>query len=150
MSIIESNRTDNDLFVKYDDFDLDDELKGLTEHDLDIDTEDEIIKHSVEEMNMPIIESNRTDNDLSAKYDDDFYLDFELKELTERDLDTDTKDEMIDDKIDDDDDATYHTIEDMIEEEQEGKIEDNKERTMHLDKINEQIGHVNTLVRLRK
>ena len=69
MSVIESNRTDNDLFAKYDN-DGDDELEELTEHHLDIDTEDEMIKHSVEEMNMPIIESNRTDNDLFAKYND--------------------------------------------------------------------------------
>ena len=103
MSIIESNWTDNDLFVKYDDFDLDDELKGLTEHDLDIDTEDEIIKHSVEEMNMPIIESNRTDNDLfdDDEDDDDFDLDDEWKELTKCHSDIDTEDEMIEDKIDD-------------------------------------------------
>ena len=38
-------------------------------------------KHSVEEkeeMNMPIIESNRIDNDLFAKYDDDDDDDFDL------------------------------------------------------------------------
>ena len=101
MSIIEYNRTDNDLFAKYND---NNELKELTEHQLDMDTEDEMIKHSVEEMSIPIIESNKTDNDLFAKYcDDDLDSDFddELKELTERDLDTDTEDEMIEDKIDD-------------------------------------------------
>ena len=60
-----------------------------------------MIKNSVEEkdeMNISIIESNRTDNDLLAKYNDDeldFDLDDELKELTERHLDTDTEDEMI-------------------------------------------------------
>ena len=75
MPIIECDRTDNDLFAKYDeddddDFDLDDEWKELTDCHIDIDTEDEMIKHSVEEMNMPIIESNRTDNDLFAKYND--------------------------------------------------------------------------------
>ena len=60
-----------------------------------------MIKNSVEEkdeMNISIIESNRTDNDLLAKYSDDdldFDLDDELKELTERHLHTDTEDEMI-------------------------------------------------------
>ena len=60
-----------------------------------------MIRNSVEEkdeMNISIIESNRTDNDLLAKYNDDeldFDLDDELKELTERHLDTDTEDEMI-------------------------------------------------------
>ena len=140
MPIIESNRTDNDLFVKYDDFDLDDELKELTEYHLDMDTEDE--------MNIPIIESNRTDNDFFAKYDnDDFDLDDELKELTEHHLDIDTEDEMMEDKIDDDvaDDKTEHTI----EEEQEDTIEDNKERTTHLDKINRQIDQENLLARIR-
>ena len=47
-----------------------------------------MIKNSVEEkdeMNISIIESNRTDNDLLAKYNDDeldLDLDDELKELT--------------------------------------------------------------------
>ena len=120
-----------------------------------------MIKHSVEEMSIPIIESNRTDNDLFAKYCDDdldFDLDDELKELTERDLDTDTEDEMIEDKIDDCeikdvidkiDDVADDKIEDTIEEEQEDTIEDNKERTAHLDKINKQIDHANLLARIR-
>ena len=65
--IIESKKTDNDLLVKYDiDCDLDDELKGLTENDLDTDTEEE-------EMNMPIID-----------------LDDEVNELAEQQLDMDT------------------------------------------------------------
>ena len=154
MSIIEYNRTDNDLFAKYND---NNELKELTEHQLDMDTEDEMIKHSVEEMSIPIIESNKTDNDLFAKYcDDDLDSDFddELKELTERDLDTDTEDEMIEDKIDDwevkdvidkIDDVADDNIEDTIEEEQEDTIENNKERTTHLNKINKQIDHANLL-----
>ena len=65
-----------------------------------------MIKHSVEEkeeMNMPIIQSNITDNDLFAKYDDDddddddddFDLDDELKEFTDSHIDMDTEDEMI-------------------------------------------------------
>ena len=58
-------------------------------------------KHSVEEkeeINMPIIESNRTDNDLFAKYndddddDDDFDLDDEWKKLTDCHSDIDTED----------------------------------------------------------
>ena len=111
-----------------------------------------------EEMNMPIIESNRTDNDLFAKYyyyyydddddDDDFDLDDEWKELTDCHSDIDTKDEMIEDKIEDGeikcvidkiddetddkikdiidkiDDETDDKIEDMIQEEQEDKIKD--------------------------
>ena len=40
-------------------------------------------------------------------------------------------------------------IEDMIEEEQKDMIEDNKERTRHLDMINERIDHVNLLARIR-
>ena len=160
MSVIESNRTDNDLFAKYDN-DGDDELEELTEHHLDIDTEDEMIKHSVEEMNMPIIESNRLGNNLFEKYNDDdldFDLDDELKELTKRHLDTDTKDEMIEDKTDDGemkyavdkiDDATDDKIENMTEEEKEDVIEDNKERTMHLNKINELTDQVNLLARIR-
>ena len=87
-------------------------------------------KHSVEEkeeMNMPVIESNRTDNDLFAKYDDDdddFDLDDEWKKLTDCHNDIDTEDQMIEDKIDDDeikdvidkiDDETDDKIEDMIE-----------------------------------
>ena len=64
---------------------------------------------------------------------------------------------MIEDKIDDGvikdvidkiDDVTYDKTRDMIEEE-EDKIEDNKERTMCLDKINKQIDHVNLLARIR-
>ena len=160
MPVIGSNRTDNDLFAKYDDGG-DDELKELTEHHLDIDTEDEMIKHSVEEMNMPIIESNRLGNNLFEKYNDDdldFDLDDELKELTKRHLDTDTKDEMIEDKTDDGemkyavdkiDDATDDKIENMTEEEKEDVIEDNKERTMHLNKINELTDQVNLLARIR-
>ena len=122
-----------------------------------------MIKHSIEEkeeMNMPIIESNKTDNDLSAKYDDDdddFDLDDEWKKLTDCHTDINTEDEMIEDKIDDGvikdvidkiDDVTYDKTRDMIEEE-EDKIEDNKERTMCLDKINKQIYHVNLLARIR-
>ena len=53
MSIIESNRRDNDLFGKYNDgyldFDLDDELKELTEQHLDTDTEDEMIKDKIDD-----------------------------------------------------------------------------------------------------
>ena len=85
-------------------------------------------------MNMPIIESNRTDNDLFAKYDDDddFDLGDEWKELTNCHSDIDNEDEMIEVKIDDE---TDDKIEDMIEEEQKDNIEDNNERTRHLDKI---------------
>ena len=127
-----------------------------------------IIKHSVEEkeeINMPIIESNRTDNDLLAKYgddddddDDNFDLDDKLKELTDSHIDMDTEDELIEDKIDDSeikeviekiDDTTDDKIEDMIEEEQEDMIEDNKERTTHLDMINKQIDQANLLARIR-
>ena len=126
-----------------------------------------IIKHSVEEkeeMNMPIIESNRTDNDLLAKYDDDdddddnFDLDDKLKELTDSHIDMDTEDALIEDKIADGeikdviekiDDTTDDKIEDMIEEEQEDMIEDNKERTTHLDMINKQIDQANLLARIR-
>ena len=86
---------------------------------------------------MPIIERNRIDHDLFAKYDDDdddddFDLDNEWKELTNCHSDIDTEDEMIEDKIDDE---TDDKIEDMIEEEQKDNIEDNNERTRHLDKI---------------
>ena len=95
-------------------------------------------------MNMPIIESNRTHNDLLAKFNDDFDLDDELKELTELDLDTDTEDEIIKDKIDDDD-ATDDKIEDIIAEEQE----DENERITYLDKINELIGQANLLTKRR-
>ena len=100
-----------------------------------------MIKHSIEEteeMNMPIIESNRRDNNLFAEYDDDdddddddFDLDDKWRELTDCYIDIDTEDVI--DKIDD---VTDGKIEDMIEEEQEDKIEDNKERAMCLDKIN--------------
>ena len=95
-----------------------------------------MIKHSVEEkeeMNMPIIESNRADNDLLVKYDDDdddFDLDDEWKELANCHSDIDTEDEMIEDKIDDE---TDDKIEDMIQKEQKDMTEDNKERTKHLD-----------------
>ena len=122
-------------------------------------------KHSVEEkeeMNMPVIESNRTDNDLFAKYDDDddddFDLDDEWKKLTDCHNDIDTEDQMIEDKIDDDeikdvidkiDDETDDKIEDIIEEEQKDMAEDNKERTRHLDMINKQIDHVNLLATIR-
>ena len=68
-------------------------------------------KYSVEEkeeMNMSIIESNRADYDLFAKYaddddddDEDFDLDNERKKLTDCHSDIDTEDEMIEDKIDD-------------------------------------------------
>ena len=114
-----------------------------------------------EEMNMRIIESNRIDNNLFAKYDsddDDFDLDDEWKKLTDCHRDIDTEDEMIEDKIDDceikdvmdkTDDETDDKIEDMIEEEQEDMIEDNKERTRHLDRINKQIDHVNLFARIR-
>ena len=95
-------------------------------------------------MNMPIIESNRTDNDLLAKFNDDFDLDDELKELTELDLDTDTEDEIIKGKIDDDD-ATDDKIEEIIAEEQE----DENERITYLDKINELIGQANLLTKIR-
>ena len=56
MLITESNRTDNDLPVKYNDIDcdLDDKLTGLTECNLDTDTE--------KEMNIPIID---LDNELN-------------------------------------------------------------------------------------
>ena len=103
-----------------------------------------------------------------------------MKELTWHDLDTDTEDEMIEDKIDnnkiedkiEDDDKIEDMIEDKIdnnkiedkinEDEIEDKInEDNievkidddkiedKERTMYLDKINEQIDQANLLARIR-
>ena len=135
MPIIESNRTDNDLF--------------------------EMIRHSIEKMNTSIIENDRTDSDLFAKYNDDDLdsdLDDELKELTERHLDIDPEDEMIEEKIDDGeikdvidriDGVADDKIEDMMEEKQEDKIEDNKERTICLDKINKQIYHVNLLARIR-
>ena len=68
-------------------------------------------KYSVEEkeeMNMSVIESNRADYDLFAKYaddddddDEDFDLDNERKKLTDCHSDIDTEDEMIEDKIDD-------------------------------------------------
>ena len=84
---------------------------------------------------MSIIERNRIDNDLLAKYDDDdddddddFDLDNEWKELTNCHSDIDTEDEMIEDKIDDE---TDDKIEDMIEEEQKDIIEDNNERTRY-------------------
>ena len=54
-----------------------------------------------EEMNMPIIESNRIDNNLFAKYDsddDDFDLDDEWKKLTDCHRDIDTEDEMMETK----------------------------------------------------
>ena len=135
MPIIESNRTDNDLF--------------------------EMIRHSIEKMNTSIIENDRTDSDLFAKYNDDDLdsdLDDELKELTERHLDIDPEDEMIEEKIDDGeikdvidriDGVADDKIEYMMEEKQEDKIEDNKERTICLDKINKQIDHVNLLARIR-
>ena len=117
-------------------------------------------KHSVEEkeINLPIIDSNTTDNDLFAKYDDDdFDLDDEWKKLKYCHSDIDTEDEMIEDKIDDERDDKIEDmieeeqedkIEDMIEEEQKGMTEDNKERTRHLDMINERINHVNLLARI--
>ena len=65
ITIIESNKTDNDLLVKYDiDCDLDDELKGLTENDLDTDTEEE------EKMNIPIIDLNDELNELAEQQPD--------------------------------------------------------------------------------
>ena len=118
-------------------------------------------KHSVEEkeeMNIPIIESNRTDNGLFAKYadddDEDFDLDDEWKELRDCHTDIDTEDEMIDDgeikdAIDKIDDETGDKIEGMIDEEQKDMIEGNKERTRHLDMINKQIDYVNLLARIR-
>ena len=120
-------------------------------------------KHSVEEkeINIPIIESNTTDNDLVAKYnddDDDFDLDDEWKKLTYCHSDIDTEYEMIEDKIVDETDDRIEDIieeeqegkiEDMIEEEQKDMIEDNKERTRHLDMINERIDHVNLLARIK-
>ena len=86
-----------------------------------------------------------------AKYDDDdddddFDLDDEWKELGNCHSDIDTEDEMIEDEIDDE---TDDKIEDMIEEEQKDMIEDNNERTRHLDKINKQIDHVNLPARIR-
>ena len=115
-----------------------------------------------EKICMPIIENNKTDNDLFEKCKDDDlgfddndvgFDDDELKELIEQDLDIDIdiEDEMIEDKIDNDkieDKIDDDRIEDMIKEKQEGKIED-KERTMCLDKINEQIDHVNQIARIR-
>ena len=126
-------------------------------------------KHSVEEreeMNMPIIESNRAGNDLFAKYDDDDDdddddfddLDDEWNELTKCHSDIDTEDEMIEGKIDDGtikdvihkiDDETDDETENMIEEEQKDMLVDNKERKRHLDMINERIYHVNLLARIR-
>ena len=70
-------------------------------------------KHSVEEkeeMNMTIIESNRTDNDLFAKYYDD----------------DDEDDDDYEHKIDDETDGKILYT---IEEEQNDMIEDNKEKT---------------------
>ena len=113
-------------------------------------------KHSVEEkeeMNMSIIESNRTDNDLFAKYadddDDNFDLDDEWKKLADCHSDIDTEGEMIED-IDDGEikdviDKIDDETDDMIEE----MIEDNKKRTRHLDMINKQIDHINLLARIR-
>ena len=40
-------------------------------------------------------------------------------------------------------------VEEMIEEEQKDTIEDNKERTTHLDMINKQIDQANLLARIR-
>ena len=115
-------------------------------------------KHSVEEkkeMNMSIIESNRTDNDLFAKYaandDDDFDLDDEWKELTNCNSDIDTEDEMMEDKIDDGEiKDVIDKIDDETDDKIEDMIEDNKERTRHLDMINKQIDHMNLLARIRK
>ena len=91
-------------------------------------------KHSVEEkeeMNMPITISNRTDNDLLAKYDnddddddddgDDFDLDDEWKKLTGCHRDIDTEDEMIEDKIDN---GEVKDVIDKIDDETDNKIED--------------------------
>ena len=116
-------------------------------------------KHSVEEKeetNITITESNRTDNDLFAKYADDdddnnFDLDDEWKKLTDCNSDIDTEDEMIEDKIDD---CKIKDVIDKIDETDdmiEDMIEDNKERTrhLHLDMINKQIDHINLLVRIR-
>ena len=116
-------------------------------------------KHSVEEKeetNITITESNRTDNDLFAKYaddddddDDNFDLDDEWKKLTGCHSDVDTEDKMIEDiddgKIKDVIDKIDDETDDMIEE----MIEDNKERTRHLDMINKQIDHINLLARIR-
>ena len=88
-------------------------------------------KHSVEEkeeMNMPIAISNRTDNDLLAKYDDDddddcddFDLDDEWKKSTGCHRDIDTEDEMMEDKIDD---GEVKDVIDKIDDETDNKIED--------------------------
>ena len=115
-------------------------------------------KHSVEEkneMNISIIESNRTDNDLFAKYaandDDDFDLDDEWKELTNCNSDIDTEAEMIEEKIDDGEiKDVIDKIDDETDDKIEDMIEDNKERTRHLDMINKQIDHMNLLARIRK
>ena len=81
-----------------------------------------------------------------------------MKELTERHLDIDTEDGMIEEKIDDGeikdiidkiDDETDDKIEDTIEEEKEDLTEDNKEGNMHLNKINELIDQANLLARIR-
>ena len=78
-------------------------------------------------MNMPIIISNTTDNDLSAKYDDDgdddddFDLDDEWKKLTGCHRDIDTEDEMMEDKIDD---GEVKDVIDEIDDETDDKIED--------------------------
>ena len=104
---------------------------------------------------MSIIESNRTDNDLFAKYaandDDDFDLDDEWKELTNCNSDIDTEDEMMEDKIDDGEiKDVIDKIDDETDDKIEDMIEDNKERTRHLDMINKQIDHMNLLARIRK
>ena len=103
---------------------------------------------------MSIIESNRTDNDLFAKYaandDDDFDLDDEWKELTNCNSDIDTEDEMMEDKIDDGEiKDVIDKIDDETDDKIEDMIEDNKERTRHLDMINKQIDHVNLLATIR-
>ena len=114
-------------------------------------------KHSVEEKeetNITITESNRTDNDLFAKYADDdddnnFDLDDEWKKLTDCNSDIDTEDEMIEDKIDD---CKIKDVIDKIDETDdmiEDMIEDNKERTRHLDMTNKQIDHISLLARIR-
>ena len=105
---------------------------------------------------MPIIISNTTDNDLSAKYDDDgdddddFDLDDEWKKLTGCHRDIDTEDEMMEDKIDDGEvKDVIDKIDDETDDKIEDMIEDNKERTRHLDMINKQIDHVNLLATIR-
>ena len=135
MPIIESNRTDNDLFAKYyhyyyyyydndddddDDFDLDDEWKELADCHSDIDTEDEMIEDKIEDGEIKYV---------IDKIDDE--TDDKIKDIIDKidDETDDKKEDMIQEEQED-------KIKDMIEEEQKNMIDDNKERTRHLDKIN--------------